>query len=430
MTRRHESRRSLRVPRGFAARLAIVALVALVVRLVYVLAVSPSLGLDAIWYVLQSETIADGVGYVDPAPFFERGAVVATANFPPLWPTLLGAANFVGVAETERAYQVIGAVVGSGVVVLTGMLGRRVAGEQVGLVAAALCAACPLLVAADGSLMADSLFVALVLVALLLAYRAARGGGPGVWAALGFVLGLAALAHSEGLVLAPVLVVPLAWRLRSRAAARRAALAALALAVTAATLVPWAVRNSLALDDVTLLSNNSGSLLEGANCSRTYGGEHLGSWDPRCLRFTRAPGLTEAESAARARDAGLRYARAHPGRLPLVGSVRVLRSWGFYDPIDQARSEAVETRHADWQVLGWAFSVAMVPLAVAGAVLLGRRGTDIVPLLAVVVGITLVVIASWGNQRFHLAADPVVLVLAAAALVIAWQRAGGIRSGP
>ena len=68
-------------------------------------------------------------------------------------------------------------------VALTGLIGRRIAGPRVGLLAAALAAISPILIAADGSMMAETVFVPLALGTMLLALHAAReatrgcGGG-------------------------------------------------------------------------------------------------------------------------------------------------------------------------------------------------------------------------------------------------------------
>ena len=264
--------------------------------------------------------------------------------------------------------------------------------------------------------MSDSLFVMLITAAVLLAYAASGNPTPTRWLALGTVMGIAALARSDALVLGPLLIGAVAWRVRAASWARRIAFGLLAIAAMVVVLVPWTVRNFNAFDDTVVVSNNSGSLLEGANCSATYAGKELGRWDLDCLRFVGQPGLSEAESARKARDHGIRYARDHLGRLPLVASVRALRVWGLYDPIRQSRADAVESRHEGWQVLGWAYSVALLPFAVAGGLLLRRRGQDLAPMLAVIFGVTLLAVLSWGNQRFGLPAEPVVLVLAVAGL--------------
>ena len=99
-----------------------------------------------------------------------------------------------------------------------------------------------------------------------------------------------------------------------------------------------------------------------------------------------------------------------------MASVRALHVWGLYDPVRQSRAEAVESRQEDWQVVGWAYWIVLLPFAVAGGVFLRRRAVDLAPMLAVIAGVTLLAVLSWGNQRFRLPAEPVVLVLAAVGL--------------
>lgn len=396
--------------------LAAVAAVGLGARVGYALLVAPdALGFDAIWYELQSETLARGHGYVDPDLFFRLGRAVPTANFPPLWPLLLAGATRLG-ADGETAHRLVGALVGTGTVVLTGLVGRRVATPSVGLVGAGLVAVSPALVAADGSLMADSLYVLLVTGAALVAYRAIGAGSWWWFAALGLVLGLAALARSDALLLAPLLIGATAWRLPAPAP-RRVALGVLAAGAVGLTLVPWAARNQRQMGEPVLLSSNSGSVLEGANCPSTYAGPLLGAWDAACLVRTRAPDQDELSWAAAGREAGIDHARDHLGRLPLVGTARVLRAWSLWSPVDQAELEEVETRRRGWQVLAGLATVALLGLAVAGTPRLVRGPVTVAPMVAVVVGVSVAALAAHGSTRFTLAAQPLVAVAAAAFLV-------------
>jgi 4-amino-4-deoxy-L-arabinose transferase-like glycosyltransferase len=415
--------RPLRMPASFAGRLALVVAAGLAVRIAYVVVVMPhvTLGFDSVWYGLQAGTIADGKGYINPAAYFGYGGSVATANFPPLWPTVLAGIYKLG-GHTARSFELVGCVLGAGTGVLAGLLGRRLAGSTAGVLSAALVGASPFLIAADGSLMAESLFVLLMTGGVLLAYAASDRPTPVRWLTLGAVLGLAALTRSDGLLLGPLLVVVVAWRARTLPAAKRFARATLAIGAIVAVVAPWAVRNSAALGEPVVLSSNSGSLLEGANCSATYGGADLGGWAGACLQFTDAPHVVEADASRRARDHAIRYARAHLGRLPLVGTVRALRIWGLYDPVEQSRAEAVESRPRVWQLLGWAYSLVLLPFAVTGALRLRRQSVDLRPLLAIVAGVTVLAVLSWGNQRFRLAAEPAVLVLAAVGTLAAVER--------
>ena len=58
----------------------------------------------------------------------------------------------------------------------------------------------------------------------------------------------------------------------------------------------------------------------------------------------------------------------------------------------------------------------LIPFAIAGAVLLRRRGRPLLILLAPVVLVTLVAIATYGVTRFRFAAEPSLVVLGAVAV--------------
>jgi uncharacterized membrane protein YoaK (UPF0700 family) len=59
----------------------------------------------------------------------------------------------------------------------------------------------------------------------------------------------------------------------------------------------------------------------------------------------------------------------------------------------------------------------LLAAAVWGFGLLRRRGAETWPILSLVVGVTLSAVLAWGNQRFRLAAEPVILVASATAVV-------------
>jgi 4-amino-4-deoxy-L-arabinose transferase-like glycosyltransferase len=391
--------------------------VGLAVRVGYVVIVGPrtGLGADATWYLLQAGTIGGGHGYLDPSAFYERGESVATANFPPLWPALLGVVEALGFG-TERGYRLVGTALGTVTVGLTGILGRRLAGPTVGLLAAALVAASPLLIASDGSMMAESLYGVCLVAAVLVAYGALAHPSPVRFAAIGLLGAVAILARSDGVIAVALLVAATAWRAPDITWSRRLALGAMAIGVVVLLLAPWAIRNAVRLDQPVLLSTNSGSVLEGANCASTYGGERLGAWDPACVVETRRPGRTEAEWTSAGQQRGIDYAIENVERLPLVGAARVLRTFGLWEPTSAARLEAVETRHERWQLVGWAYGLVVLVLAVPGAVALRRRGVDLWPLAAVVGGAALAALVALGNQRVRTAAEPMVAIAAATAI--------------
>jgi 4-amino-4-deoxy-L-arabinose transferase-like glycosyltransferase len=384
----------------------------------YVLLLSSDLepGPDGTWYSLQATIIGSGHGYLDPETFFEAHRDVPTASFPPLWPALLAALDVVG-PSSQTAFQLLGAVVGTVTVALTGLLGRVVASPRVGLVAAGIVALSPALIAADGSLMADSLAVALLVATALLAARAADEPTAWRFAALGLVGGLGVLARSDAIVVVTLLVVVAVWT--ARGVDRRARVRALAAAIGVGLLVtvPWTIRSTVRLEQPVALSTNIGSLVEAANCPTTYEGSLLGAWDRRCLHETYRPGATEPERAEAGVRRGFAHVRREPERLPLVAAARALRAFGLWNPSSNAKVEADETRDEDWQIAAWAYALVTLLVAVPGLVLLVRHDRRRAALLLAMIGGTLVVVVlSWGNPRFRLPAEPALAVGAAVAL--------------
>src|SRR5215813_7586527 len=75
----------------FRWSLAAIAVGAFIARVAYILAVANriSLGLDSVWYVLESGVIGAHKGYLVPGTFMSTGRSVATAGQPPLYPTFL-----------------------------------------------------------------------------------------------------------------------------------------------------------------------------------------------------------------------------------------------------------------------------------------------------------------------------------------------------
>jgi asparagine N-glycosylation enzyme membrane subunit Stt3 len=64
----------------------------------------------------------------------------------------------------------------------------------------------------------------------------------------------------------------------------------------------------------------------------------------------------------------------------------------------------------------------MLPLAIAGAFVLHRRRVHLWPLLATAVTVCLVAALTYGQQRFRIAAEPAIIVLAAVTLVALGRR--------
>jgi 4-amino-4-deoxy-L-arabinose transferase-like glycosyltransferase len=388
-----------------------VALVGAALRVLYVLAVARHLplGADATWYLLQSGSIFDGTGYVDPELLFGTGRAVPTANFPPLFPALLVAVRTVA-GDSETVAQLAGACTGALTVVLTGVLARRFTRPDTALVAAGVVALCPALIAADGSLMSETLFVPLVVGAVLLAHLAGTGGGMLTWVGLGAVCGLAALTRTEALLLVPSLVLPVLWwgrpHLRQKVLGTVVALVALG-----AVIYPWAMRNAQQVGSFTISTVSPDTALAGANCDATFGGDGIGSWEYRCTHPELRRELGEAEWGRRLRAETREFIAEHPGRLPVVVAARELRVWGLWDPADQVPREVVETRSEWFQWVAWATGLVVLVGGVAGLAHLGAAGRrDVAVLWAPIAMVALTSAFTHGNTRFAAVAQPVLAV--------------------
>jgi 4-amino-4-deoxy-L-arabinose transferase-like glycosyltransferase len=397
--------------RSFATRLAAIAGAGLAIRLVYSLAVmggrTPS-G-DGREFHLLANVLADTGRYLQPLMHIYRGRDIPTAEKPPLYPTVLALPSRLGL-DSYAAHRVASCLLGAAAVALIGLLGRRVAGPRVGLIAAALAAVYPALWMLDASLRSESLYLPLIVLVALLAYRVLDSPSTGRTALLGAAIGLAALTRSEALVLVLLLAVPVLVGARPpRAPVAVAALLAGCLLVTG----PWLARNWITFDRPTGISTNEGGLLAGANCHSAYYTALIGTWacfprnDPRW-------GENEAVISGHLRGRAFDYAGDHAGRVPAVAGVRILRVWDLWSPADAARLESsVADRHLRAQQAAMAFLYALLPFAVAGAVVLRRRGERSWVLLVLPAFVTLVAAAAYGTTRFRVAAEPAIVVLAA-----------------
>ena len=379
----------------FERALAAIAVGALGVRIMAAFA-SNSHGVqgDAQVFHLVAQHLADGNG------FRQAFRDLPTAEHPPLWEIVLAGANLIG-GNGFLSHRLLGAVIGTVTVVLIGLLGRRLAGPGVGLAAAGLAAIYPNLWAADVALMSEGLYGALLVGALL----AATAKRPVL---LGVLLALAALTRGEALALLVFLVIPLFWREWRKVLATFAAFAVV--------LAPWTIRNLATFEEPVLISNNANGIWIGANCPESYAGELKGYWRFQCYTEER-PGEDESQYFLRQREQGLEYMRDNAERLPGVMVARFLRLVDMWDVGQSEFINGAEGRPVLPTRLGIYAFWALLPLAIAGAVVQRRRHGPLLVLLAPVAMVLAVALATYGTTRFRFAAEPSICILAAIALM-------------
>jgi 4-amino-4-deoxy-L-arabinose transferase-like glycosyltransferase len=333
--------------------------------------------------------------------------------------------------DTPTQHRIATALLGVATVVLIGILGRRIAGDRAGLIAAGLAAASPALWSNDSVLGLETLFCFLVVLALLAVYRFWEAPGLGRAALVALPLSLGALTRSEGVIIL-VLVGGLTalwapgweWRDRLRGIGVMAAVAVVVIA-------PWVVRNLDTFEEPTVLGTGFGLVLSYGNCDATYSGEMLGYWSDDCVTERYTPDQEESVYDRRRAEDGRAYVQEHLDEVPKVLLARAGRIWELFRPSQNVELNAFfEQRgtQASWAVLIGYY--VLLPFAIGGLVVMRRRRTPIYPMLAIIVAITLTAVVGFPVTRYRASYDAIATVLAAVAIDALWRRWRERRSPP
>ncbi len=183
--------------------------VGVLLRVLYTVLVAPwpPKGLDdQVYYHLEPILLAHGRGFIEPV-FAKIGRSVPTAEHAPFYSIVLAVLAKLG-GTGDVVQRLAGTVFGAGTIVAIGLLGRRLAGERAGILAAGIASAYPILITADGALMSESLYGLLIALSLLVAYRLLARPSLRWGIALGVLVGLATLTRGEAWLLLLLLVIP------------------------------------------------------------------------------------------------------------------------------------------------------------------------------------------------------------------------------
>lgn len=392
-------------------------------RVAFIVLFDHTLSLQTSGYDTYAVNVMEGRGYTR---FADRDA---DSDLPPLYPLFL-----VGVYETLGRDPLAVAGVQIGLDVLTVLLvfwiGRRVAGDVVGLLAAGLYGVYPYLLYQNLTLNDTGVFILLTAAVVAAAYRV-RDTENWRWAvALGVCAGLGALTKTLIVLMLPLLALWW-WRLIGfRAAARFTVITGIACAVVIA---PWVIRNTRLHGEVVLLSTNGGSNLHQGNnpCVDDYLAR---GWDAQWVDcIERAPeDLSETEADRWHREQALTYLRENPGDWPRLVGVKLAVLWSPLimpydlppDPylVDDAVLQYNSTAFQVARVVHVLYFGPLLLLGLVGVLLAWRAKLEIGPLLAVCVAITITYVVFHPSTRYRAPADPFVFVLSAYALLRLWPR--------
>ena len=284
-----------------------------------------------------------------------------------------------------------------------------------------------MLIAGDGSLMTETIYVPIVLAVLLLADVARTARSWWWWVALGIAAGAAALTRQEALLISIVVVVPAAALVRVAIdpVADRSARAHGGRGARGGD--PVGCSQPAAAGDRGHSTASPATSLAGSNCDAVYSGPSIGSWDFTCTGSELRTTLPEATWTAQVRTDAIRYARDHAGRLIVVAPAREARVWGIWDPTDLVRRDADETRSERFQYLVWGSGVVTLLAGVAGIVVSVGASGRIAGLVGALTLVATTAVLSYGNPRFRTVAEPALLI-GVAVLVVTLARRWRSRS--
>ncbi len=207
------------------------------------------LGGDGGAYRVISLRLADGFGYTLPGPLMSP-----FTSHPPGWVSILGAFAWLG-ARSLLSQQLLGAVIGVVLIVLTGVVARRAFGRRVGVIAAVLAAIYPGFWVLEGNVLSEPLVLVLIAVLTLVVFGLRDTPTLQRAAACGALCGLIGLVRSEDVALLLVVVVPVVLSCSDQCMWRRVALLGVAGAGCLLVVLPWTAYTASRYHEPVFLSN-------------------------------------------------------------------------------------------------------------------------------------------------------------------------------
>ena len=350
------------------------------------------------------QSLLDGRGYsLDGHP---------TAITPPLYIFFL--AGLYKVFGSPAAVRLGQALLGAGGCLVLYKIGTRLMGQATGLVAAVILALHPLPAYLAGLHLTENLFLFLLLLVILQALRAAERPTPFAVAALGGLFGLAVLTRAAFLGFLPFILVWAisVWGGRTLFAYRVFALVAV---VALLVILPWAIRNYLALGVVVPVQSNGGMVFWAGNNPRSDGQmvwPSRGTWTATALPDDGMygwRGMNPTEQNRRYVTAAVEWIRQHPRDYVRLLAHKLGRLYGFARAADEQESTV--------PVPVVVFHLGLLFSALVGLFLTARSWRMLSLVLGLIIFTNAVTLLFSGATRYSVPMLPSVILLAAAALV-------------
>jgi 4-amino-4-deoxy-L-arabinose transferase-like glycosyltransferase len=390
-----------------------------------------------IWDERDYDTLARNL--LETGEFTFHPSDTPTSLRPPLYPALVaavyqltGVGNFAAVRLVQAALSLL-------TVVVAYRLGREITSPRTAVWLAGLCCFYPSLLAYNNLLLTEVLFTLLLTTSCYWTVLALKRASVGYGVAAGVALGLAALTRSVVWLAPPFLAGFLLLTCRA-GWARRLAVAAAVVAAFAATIAPWAVRNTRLQGTFVAIDTMGGRNFMMGNYEHTplyrswdavaLGGEQSWAaevWAAYPPEQRRTQGMVDKLALRQ----GLQFVREHPGLTLERSVVKFFDFWGLERELIAGADRGYFGQASGPALLGLAVVVTGGYAAAAVLALFGlafappadRRGHWLlVCIIAFVCGMHTIV---FGHSRYHLPLMPLVLVYAAGAVTharIIWDR--------
>jgi 4-amino-4-deoxy-L-arabinose transferase-like glycosyltransferase len=356
---------------------------------------------------------------------------VPTSLRPPLYPFFLAGVYSLAGVENFPAVRLAQLGISLATALVLYRLGAAAYDRRVGLVQCGLYLFYPSLLGFNNLLYAEVLFIFWLCAACCCLVLALRRAAPGWLVAGGVLLGLAALTRSVAWLL-PVLLGPFLLFAWPGGWGRRARVVLLFVVPFAATLAPWAVRNTrlektfVAVDTMSgrnfMMGNYEYTPLFRAWDAISMTGEQdwfavLVRSDPAALQ------TTQGQRDKLALRYGLRYALDHPAETARRDAVKFFNFWGLERELVGGAARGFFGGLPAAVV--WLLALAVFA-SYAAVFLLGVLGAFLFPppdrrvhalLLLVILFVCAAHTASFGHSRYHLPVMPLVMAYSASALV-------------
>ena len=469
--------RAVRDSKRFSVVLGAIAVVAFAVRVIYVFAERDPLVLhgDNRVYHDVANFFANGYGWISPYFGDFNDNPFQTAVNPPLYSLWITIPSLFGL-ESPLSHQLWSCLLGTGTIVLLGLLGREIVGPRAGWIAAGIGAIYPNLFYWDAVILSETMSMFTAVLVVLLAYRYFKEPSTKGLLLVAGACALAALSRAELALLVPAVLIPLAVRTPDLDWKQKGQRLVGAGLVGLLLVGPWVGYNLSRFEKPSFISNGLGVTLAATQCDIAYYGPLKGFWDPRCsaavsshqpsargaeraqetatqlelreeqaraagtrkyFRECEAPAFTErgvrewnakdeSERASVYSCVSFEYLKDHLGRYPVVVAIRVLRGLGLWDPNQMIKLDQFPEGRDKW--IAWTGMVGfwiLAALSIAGVVILRKRKTRVYPLVALVAIAFSTIAISFATPRYRTTAEPAIVMLAAVAIdagLTRWRR--------